>query len=33
MFYDHMTPYLENKVSYDTAIAGLRNQLKLYVSE
>jgi ABC-type glycerol-3-phosphate transport system substrate-binding protein len=33
MFNDHMTPYLEDKVSYETAIAGLRNQLRLYISE
>jgi hypothetical protein len=33
MFYDHMTPFLEGNVSLDTAIAGLRNHLVLYVSE
>jgi multiple sugar transport system substrate-binding protein len=33
MFSEHMTPYFEDKVSYETAIAGLRNQLRLYVSE
>jgi multiple sugar transport system substrate-binding protein len=33
MLHEHMTPYFEGKVSYETAINGLRNQLRLYVSE
>jgi ABC-type glycerol-3-phosphate transport system substrate-binding protein len=33
MFDEHMTPYFEGEVSYETAINGLKNQLRLYVSE
>jgi multiple sugar transport system substrate-binding protein len=33
MLREHMTPYLRDEVSYDTAINRLRNQLSLYVSE
>jgi multiple sugar transport system substrate-binding protein len=32
-FSEHMRPYFEDKVSWEIAIAGLRNQLRLYVSE
>jgi multiple sugar transport system substrate-binding protein len=32
-FDEHMIPYFEDKVSYDDAIAGLRNTLRLYLSE
>jgi multiple sugar transport system substrate-binding protein len=33
MFGEHMTPFLKGEVSYETAVAGLRNQLRLYISE
>ena len=33
MLVDHMTPYLKDEVSYETALTGLKNQLRLYVSE
>jgi ABC-type glycerol-3-phosphate transport system substrate-binding protein len=33
MFIEHMTPFLEDKVSWETAVNRLRNQLSLYVSE
>ncbi|MCL1819809.1 MAG: ABC transporter substrate-binding protein, partial [Oscillospiraceae bacterium] len=33
MFIEHMTPYLKDEVSYETALTGLKNQLRLYVSE
>jgi hypothetical protein len=33
MFFSHMNPYFEDKVSLDTAITGLRNQLRIYMSE
>jgi ABC-type glycerol-3-phosphate transport system substrate-binding protein len=32
-FWDNMDPFFNDEVSYETAIAGLRNQLRLYVSE
>jgi ABC-type glycerol-3-phosphate transport system substrate-binding protein len=33
MLNEHMTPFLQDRVSWETAINGLRNQLRLYVSE
>jgi multiple sugar transport system substrate-binding protein len=33
MFHDYMMPFWEDKVSYETAIAGLKNDLRLYMSE
>jgi hypothetical protein len=33
MFREHTESFLKDEISYETAIAGLRNQLRLYVSE
>jgi hypothetical protein len=32
-FWEHFEPYFGDKISYETAIERLRNQLTLYVSE